>query len=211
MTIGVGTDQFRDIAEITLYTPDHPGLFADVAGAMALSGANIVDARIVTTSDGMALDTFWVQDAEGAAFDDSSRIERMKELVEKTLRGQCRPQEELDRRDARPSRTDIFAVEPRVLIDNRASNTHTVIEVNGRDRPGFLFEVTRAITGLGLSIASAHITTFGERAVDTFYVKDVFGLKITHAGKLEKIRKTLEAAIAEPDRIGGESDHAAAE
>lgn len=210
VTIGVGTDQFRDIAEITLYTPDHHGLFASVAGAMALSGANIVDARIVTTGDGMALDTFWVQDPEGAAFDDSNRIERMKELVEKTLRGQLRPQQELDRRGARPSRTDVFAVEPRVLIDNRASNTHTVIEVNGRDRPGFLFEVTRTITDLGLSIASAHITTFGERAVDTFYVKDVFGLKITHAGKLEKIRKTLEAAIAETDRAGG-GESAAAE
>lgn len=211
VTIGVGADQFRDIAEITVYAPDHHGLFASVAGAMALSGASIADARVVTTGDGMALDTFWVQDADGGAFDDSDRIARMKDLVERTLRGQVRAQEELDRRAQRPSRTDVFEVEPRVLIDNRASNAHTLIEVNGRDRPGFLYSVTQAITKLGLSIASAHITTFGERAVDTFYVKDVFGLKITHAGKLEKIRRTLEEAIAEPDRAPGEGKSAAAE
>ena len=69
----------------------------------------------------------------------------------------------------------MFQVEPRVLIDNNASRTHTVIEVNGRDRPGPLYDVAKTLKDLGLSISSAHIGTYGERVVDVFYVKDVFG------------------------------------
>jgi [protein-PII] uridylyltransferase len=83
------------------------------------------------------------------------------------------------------------------MIDNQASATHTVIEVNGRDRAGFLYRVTRALYGLALQISTAKISTYGERAVDVFYVKDGFGMKITHEGRLQKIRETLLAAIAE--------------
>jgi [protein-PII] uridylyltransferase len=84
-----------------------------------------------------------------------------------------------------------------VLIDNKASATHTVIEVNGRDRRGLLHQLTRALTGLNLQISSAKISTFGLRAVDVFYVKDLFGLQIRHEGKLAKIREALLAALAE--------------
>lgn len=84
---------------------------------------------------------------------------------------------------------------PRVLIDNKASATHTVIEVNGRDRPGLLYDVTAAMTELGLQIASAHISTYGERVVDVFYVKDVFGLKVEHENKLKQVRARLTAAL----------------
>jgi [protein-PII] uridylyltransferase len=96
----------------------------------------------------------------------------------------------------------VFRVQPRVLIDNEASRTHTVVEVNGRDRPGLLYDVTGALTGLSLQISSAKVSTYGERAVDVFYVKDVFGLKIEHEGKLAKIRARLMAALAEPARPG---------
>jgi [protein-PII] uridylyltransferase len=82
-------------------------------------------------------------------------------------------------------------VPPRVVIDNRASNTHTVIEVNGRDRPGLLHDVTNAISNQGMQIASAHITTYGVRAVDVFYVKDVFGLKVSNERKLAELREAL--------------------
>ncbi|HCS72158.1 MAG TPA: hypothetical protein DIW51_19530, partial [Rhodospirillaceae bacterium] len=84
-----------------------------------------------------------------------------------------------------------------VIMDNQASNTHTVIEINGHDRPGFLYDVTSVLTQEGLQIASAQITTYGERVVDVFYVKDIFGLKIRHADKL----KSIETRLLE--RIGG--------
>jgi [protein-PII] uridylyltransferase len=98
-----------------------------------------------------------------------------------------------------PARLRAVTVPPRVVIDNHASNTHTVIEVNGRDRPGLLHDVTAAISEQGLQIASAHITTYGVRAVDVFYVKDVFGLKVEHERKLAQLRAALIEALAPPD------------
>ena len=89
-------------------------------------------------------------------------------------------------------------VPPRVVFDNRASNSHTVLEVNGRDRPGLLHDVTAAISAEGLQIASAHVTTYGVRAVDVFYVKDVFGLKIDNERRLNQLRTALLAALDEP-------------
>ena len=89
----------------------------------------------------------------------------------------------------------LFSVATRVITDNSASISDTVIEVNGKDRARFLYDVTRALNRLGLKINSAHITTYGEHVVDTFYVKDIFGLKINHKSKLEKIRSELVKAV----------------
>ncbi len=138
---------------------------------MAISGANIVDAKIFTLANGMALDVFWIQDLEGKPFDGPQRLARLAARVEISLSNRLDIARELDaQRGSWPKRDRIFTVPPRVLIDNNASDTFTVIEVNGRDRPGFLHIVTRALTRLSLQIASAHITTYGERAVDVFYV-----------------------------------------
>ena len=89
-----------------------------------------------------------------------------------------------------------------MVFDNVASNTHTVIEVNGRDRPGLLHDVTAAISDQGLQIASAHITTYGVRAVDVFYVKDIFGLKVENERKLNTLRKAIDRALATPETPG---------
>ena len=175
---------------------------------MALTGAAIVDAKIVTLSNGMALDTFSIQDSRGGAFANAERLKKMWKRIEDALAGHLQPDRELDlvRRRAWPSRTRVFKVPPRVLIDNRASTGHTVIEVNGRDRAGFLFDVTSALTELGLQIASAHISTYGERVVDVFYVKDVFGLKMEHEERLKHIRERPDRSgvrSASPRRPGG--------
>jgi [protein-PII] uridylyltransferase len=163
---------------------------------MAVSGATIVDAKIFTLNNGMALDTFWIQDLEGKPYDRPDRLARLRARIELALVNRLDIAVELGRqRPNYPTRDRVFTVEPRVLIDNNASNNHTVLEVNGRDRPGFLHVVTRALTGLNLQIASAHITTYGERAVDVFYVKDLFGLKVVNPRKLTEIETTVEEAI----------------
>src|SRR5690606_2617099 len=153
--IDLRIDTWRAITEVTIYTADHPGLFSQIAGAMALSGASIVDAKIYTMTNGKALDIFWIQDAAHGAFDEPERLARLDRRIEEALTGQLRPQRELARRQALPDRVRMFNVPPRVLIDNAASATHTVIEVNGRDRPGLLHDVTRALTDLGLQISTA--------------------------------------------------------
>ena len=93
-------------------------------------------------------------------------------------------------------------VPPRVVIDNHASNTHTVLEVNGRDRPGLLHDVTAAISEQGLQIASAHVTTYGVRAVDVFYVKDVFGLKVENERKLARAARCVAEGAGQSGRGG---------
>jgi [protein-PII] uridylyltransferase len=159
-----------------------------------------VDARIFTMTNGMALDVFSVQDAgAGGAFESGDKLAKLSVMIERVLSGQLKPLQDLaTRKTSHASRTRVFHVPPRVLIDNAASTTHTVIEVNGRDRPGLLYDLTRALSNLTLQISSAKISTFGEKAIDVFYVKDVFGLKVTHDGKLAKIRERLLHALADP-------------
>ena len=196
LTVEKRVDPQRSVTEITLYTADHAGLFSRIAGALAISGANIVDARIMTMSNGMALDTFWVQDSAGGPFDRSDKLAKLAVTFENVLTGDLKPHRVLARPPAFPSRTWVFTVAPRVLVDNKASASHTVIEVNGRDRPGLLYEVTRELTRLNLQISSAKISTYGEKVVDVFYVKNLFGHKAEQPAKLAEIRSTLDAVLA---------------
>jgi len=197
--ISVDHDTFNNISEFSIYTADHPGLFSIIAGAMALTNGSIMDAKISTLSNGMALDTFSVQDHSGEAFDSDTKIKRLAERIAKALKGEMYPASELEKvnNNMLKSRRDVFTVPPRVMIDNKVSNAFTVIEVNGRDRLGFLYDVTRTLTDLGLQINSAHIATFGERAVDVFYVKDVFGLKVHSSSKLDAVKERLLQTIRE--------------
>ena len=156
----------------------------------------IVDARIHTMTNGMALDTFWVQDANGGMLEAPHRLARLSVLIEQALSGQIRLLNEIRKVRREPSRLRAVTVPPRVVLDNHASASHTVIEVNARDRPGLLHDVTTAISEQGLQIASAHITTYGVRAVDVFYVKDVFGLKVENERKLASLRSALLGALS---------------
>jgi len=117
-------------------------------------------------------------------------------MFENVLMGRIEPRVALDAPEKVPSRTRVFTVPPRVLIDNNASSTHTVLEVNGRDRPGLLYEVTHVLTQLNLQISSAKISTYGEKVVDVFYVRNLFGHKLDNATKCAEIRTTLEAVLA---------------
>ena len=184
------------VTEMVIYTPDHPGLFAKISGALAVAGVSVVDAKILTLSTGMALDTFSFQDFDGEPVASESRLARIKTRVIAALEGRLRFALELPKVGSRlPSRVQALEVPPRVIIDNTASKVCSVIEVNGHDRPGFLFDITKAITDLGLQIFSAHISTYGERVVDVFYVKDVFGMKVEHETKIRQIKVALGKAI----------------
>ena len=193
----------RGVTEITVLCADHPGLFSQIAGALAVAGASIVDARIHTLSDGMALDTFWVQDSDGCSFEEPHQLSRLNRLVEQALSGRL----DLEKGIAEAShhsasrRMRAIHVPPRVVIDNAASERHTVIEVNGRDRPGLLHDVTSALNRQSLQISSAHITTYGMRAVDVFYVRDLLGMKITDPNRLSQIRSALlTSLITDPNQ-----------
>ncbi|MBV9420544.1 MAG: [protein-PII] uridylyltransferase, partial [Alphaproteobacteria bacterium] len=193
-SLAAESNNFRSVTEIVLYTPDHPGLFSQLAGAVSASGGTIVDAKAFTTSDGFALDVFSVQDAEGDTFGDDARLERLRQSIERTLRGEVYPRNVIAKRPPK-KRSTAFKVTPRVNFDNDASASATVVEVEGLDRPGLLYDVTDAIFQSGLSISSAMVSTYGERAVDVFYVRDGFGHKVRHETRLAAVREKLTAAL----------------
>ncbi len=198
LTVDTRIDRYREVTEVTIYTADHAGLFSRIAGALAVAGASIDAARIFTMANGMALDTFYVRDAVGGPFDRPDQLARLSAAVEQTLAGRLKPAQELARRRSPlPSRLRVFKVTPRVLIDNKASARATVIEVNGRDRPGLLYDLTRTLSRLNLMIHGARIATFGERAVDVFYVQDALGDKIETPAKLKRIRERLIEALSD--------------
>ncbi|MES2700776.1 MAG: [protein-PII] uridylyltransferase [Pseudomonadota bacterium] len=186
----------RGATLITVMGDDHPGLFFRIAGAINLAGANVIDARIHTTRVGKAVDNFLVQDPLGKPFREDGQLARLKKSIEDALAGRIELVPKLAARPLSRSRAENFRVEPAVLFDNEASDRFTVIEVTATDRPALLNRLTRAMFEQSLIINSAHITQYGERAVDTFYVTDLIGYKIVSPDRLGRVEAALLAAIA---------------
>jgi [protein-PII] uridylyltransferase len=156
-----------------------------------MTGANIVDAQIFTTTDGLALDTIAVSREFDRDEDEGRRAIRIADAIEKALSGELRLPDVVTKRAPPKGRIKAFAVEPEVSINNQWSNRYTVVEVSGLDRPGLLYELTTTLSRLNLNIASAHVATFGERAVDVFYVTDLLGAKIASPTRHAAIKRAL--------------------
>lgn len=184
----------RDATQACFAMADHPGIFARLAGALALVGANVVDARTYTTTDGVATAAFWIQDREGNPYE-RARLTRLRNSVARMLKGEIVARDALKDRDRIKKRERDFVVPTRVSFDNVGSDIYTIIEVETRDRPGLLYDLARTLTANNVSIASAIITTYGEQAVDVFYVKDLFGLKLHTESKRTTLGARLRAAI----------------
>jgi [protein-PII] uridylyltransferase len=187
-------DEDRDATRACFALADHPGIFSRLAGALALVGANVVDARTYTSKDGYATAVFWVQDADGHPYEES-RLPRVRAMIQKTLRGEIVAREALVDKDKLKKRERAFRVPTSITFDNEGSDIYTIIEVDTRDRPGLLYDLTRALAAANVYIASAVIATFGEQAVDSFYVKDMFGLKFHSEAKQKALEKRLREAI----------------
>ena len=194
--IDLHPDPDRDATRAAFALADHPGIFSRLAGALALVGANVVDARTYTSKDGYATAVFWVQDAEGRPYE-VSRLPRLRGMIDKTLKGEVVAREALKDRDKLKRRDREFRFPTHITFDNEGSDIYTIIEVDTRDRPGLLFDLTRTLATNTIYIASAVIATYGAQVVDTFYVKDMFGLKLHQKHRQEALDRKLRAAIAE--------------
>ena len=196
----IGFDASRGVTEITVFAPDHPWLLSIIAGACALTGANIVDAQIYTTTDGLALDTISVTREFERDDDEVRRATRIGDAIEKAVLGELKLPDVVAKRAPPKGRLKAFAIEPEVTINNQWSNRYTVVEVTGLDRPGLLFELTTTLSKLNLNIASAHVATFGERVVDVFYVTDLLGAQISTPTRQTAIKRPLLALFtAQPE------------
>lgn len=186
------TDPARGVTELTVIAPDHPQLLSIIAGACAAASANIVDAQVFTTADGMALVTIFVSRAFDYDEDEMRRAGRIVSAIELAARGDVKLKDMVAARSSQAgTNPHPFRVHPEVSFDDSLSNRFTVIEVSGLDRPGLLYDITMIITKQNLNIGSAHIATFGEKAADVFYVTDLTGCKITSPARQEVIRRAI--------------------
>ncbi|SFD89229.1 [protein-PII] uridylyltransferase [Roseivivax sediminis] len=193
--IDIHPDEDRDATRVCFALVDHPGIFSRLAGALALVGADVVDARTYTTKDGFATAAFWIQDGDGSPYE-SSRLPRLRETIRKTLMGEVVAREAMEPRDKIKKRERAFRVPTSITFDNDGSEIYTIIEVDTRDRPGLLHDLTRTLAAQNIYIASAVIATYGEQVVDSFYVKDMFGLKLHSAQRQKALERKLRDAIA---------------
>ncbi len=193
-------DASRGVTELTILAQDHPRLLSTIAGACAVAGGNIVDAQIFTTTDGLALDTISISREFDHDEDEERRAARIAEGIEKTLKGEMRLPEVVARRAKQ--RYTAFSIVPEIAVNNAWSDRYSVIEVSGLDRPGLLYDLTNTLSRLNLNIASAHIATFGERAVDVFYVTDLTGGKIRSIQRTAAIKRALSQLFEAPAERG---------
>ena len=197
LAIATEYDAARAATLVMVLAADHPGLFYRIAGGIHLAGGNIIDARIHTARNGMAVDNFLVQDPLGRPFMEENQLARLKTMIADALANRVKLVPQLAARPLSRPRADAFEVRPRVEFDNAASNRFTVIEVSARDRPALLNRLARALFEAKLIVHSAHIATYGERAVDTFYVTDLLGEKIEPGARQKTVEEKLMEAAGE--------------
>jgi [protein-PII] uridylyltransferase len=192
--IDIHPDEDRDATRVCFALQDHPGIFSRLAGALALAGANVVDARTFTTKDGYATAAFWIQDEDGSPYD-PTRLDRLRETIRKTLKGELVARDAIQPKEKFRKRERAFSVPTSITFDNDGSEIFTIIEVDTRDRRGLLYDLTRTLAAQNIYINSAVIATYGEQVVDTFYVKDMFGLKLHSKVKRDLVERKLREAI----------------
>jgi [protein-PII] uridylyltransferase len=192
--IDLHPDHDRDATRAAFVLADHPGIFSRLAGALALVGANVVDARTYTSKDGWATAVFWVQDADGHPYA-LARLPRLRTMIGKTLKGEVVARDAFADRDKVKKREREFRFPTHITFDNEGSEIYTIIEVDTRDRPGLLYDLTRTLAASNIYIASAVIATYGAQVVDSFYVKDMFGLKLHTHQKQDALERKLQQAI----------------
>jgi [protein-PII] uridylyltransferase len=198
----VATELFHhpdlDSSELVIATRDVPGLFSLIAGTLAAHGINVLSAQIHTRADGIAIDTFQVNDPLGEPVTEEARWRRTVDALRKVIAGE----ETVDallakRRSGRPPGESV-AGPPKISVDNRLSDSHTVVEVKCPDRVGLLYAITRTLSALGLDIGSARIATEIDHAYDTFYVTDREGRRVEDPAAMNRLREALDQALLAP-------------
>jgi [protein-PII] uridylyltransferase len=181
----------RSVTEITVCTEDKPGLFAFLAGSFALSQMSIVDAQILTLANGLVLDTFYIQTPNKTVLhaDQAGRLlEKIRTMLSSSLAAQRQMMQNF-------TCTNTDSVPLQVLFDNITSSTHTILEITTTDQTGLLYTLASCLWDQKVQIVRAKISTFGQTAIDTFYVRDSYGMQITNKNKQTLLIGALEKAL----------------
>ncbi len=181
-----------DITELWVLTRDRLGLFADLAGVISSCGAQIVGARLHTGDNNRVMDVFYLQNTEGLAFgrNNSHQTDNLRQRITKVISGAVEditvPAAKISRRAA------AIPVTPSIkFIEKGVRDDQTIIEIEGRDRPGLLFALGNTLLQENISVLSAHIEVVGNKAIDAFYVAGPDG-RLTSSQKKRLRQKLLE-------------------
>lgn len=190
--IAFESNEFHAMTEMTVVAKDRSGLLADIAGAISSADTNIVGARIATLKSGWAVQSWQIQDFQKQAVTEHGLMERLRNRITLAV---TEPQNASLLKRPLPSKLKPMERQTEIFFDNDYSSTYTILEVNALDRKGLLSAICRAIQDEGANIASAYISTYGEKAVDVFYIKDRYGFKITHGQRTEALRNRIITGI----------------
>jgi len=182
--------------ELSIVTRDSPGLFAKIAGVLASHGANVVDAQIYTSSDGVAIDVIWVTDAAHGMMSDPVAWSKIRADLAQVLPAKGDVGRIVGGRFKRRLLDKGPIQRPtEISIENDVSALHTVVEIKADDRRGLLYTIASTFHGLDCTIDLARITTHVDRVIDVFYIRDAGGRKISSKERLDIIRKNLAEAL----------------
>ena len=186
--------------ELLVIAPDHHGLFSLISGLVSASGYDVVNAKIITRSDGYALDTFFIQNKNRQPIIEEHSKKKLLKVISQGLEGNFNVEKALNKRwEEIPARFRAIKAPTRVIIDNNMSDEYSILEIKCKNAPGVLYRITKVITSLGLQINTANVSTYGDRVVDIFYIKDAFGLKIDNNESMDKVKMSILKILEETD------------
>jgi len=184
--------------ELIVIAPDHHGLFSIISGLVAASGYDVVNAKIITRSDGYALDTFFIQNKEKKPISEDYLRKKLIKTISLGLEGKFDIEKALNLKwEEIPTRFRAVKAPKRIIVDNKTSEKFTILDVKCKNAPGVLYKITKTLTGLGIQINTANVSTYGDRVVDIFYIKNAFGSKVDDEITIEKIKKSILEILEE--------------
>lgn len=203
LEIFISEEQRINATELIVIAPDHHGLFSQISGLVASSGYDIVSAKIVTRSDGYAVDTFFIQNKNKKPLNEDYQRKKLIEVIKKGLLGNFNIEKALNIKwQETPSRFRAVKTPVRIIFDNKSSDNYTILEVKCKNAPGVLYKITKTITSLGFQINTANISTYGDRVIDNFYIKNMFGSKVDDVLSKEKIKTAINNTLKNLDPEG---------
>jgi [protein-PII] uridylyltransferase len=184
-------DKQKLATEITVYTKDKPGLLYKLSGAVSISGFNVIEAKVSTLKNGMALDVLWVKDLNGLMLDNLYHIPKLKKIMYKILSNNFSLSEKIRNEKNKYLKKNLFNINTKIFVDNNMSKNHTILEINTFDRIGLIYDLTKKLYKLGIKISSAKILTIGKGANEIFYIQDFKGNKIQSDNKINILKKSI--------------------
>lgn len=188
--------------EVFVYTRDRDGLFAAVTAVLDQLGLNVVDARVITSHSGMALDTFHVLDSDGQPVDSEHALQEIRAALPARLNA---PSIEPTRvRRAVPRRLRHFMAPTRIDFEREPGGDRTQLEIVTTDRPGLLSGIGQAFVECGIRVHNAKVATFGDRVEDFFSITDGHDRPLEREEQFEALRAALVRHLDDPQGLGHE-------